>query len=339
MLKKSSITIKDIAQRLGISTSTVSRALTGSTDISEKTREAVMELAKELDYQPNTIAQSLKKQKTNIIGIIIPETVNRFFSKAIGGIQEVASKRGYNVMACQSNESVDMEKNNLSTLINTRVDGIIVSVSRETKEYEHFKKLQRRGIPLVLFDRIVDDLDTSKIFVDNYQAAYDATKHLIDVGCKRIARITGPKSLHNYHWRLNGYMDALKDNSLSVDEDLIIFPHHENMSIKDYIGQLMGLTNRPDGIFTINDQDAVEIMYVLTHMGYDIPGDVAIVGFNNDFYSQFSNPPLTSVEIPAIDMGRSAAELLLDQMEGIDVPTEKRVLSTNLIIRESTRRD
>ncbi len=338
MLRSNTVTIKDIAKKLGISTSTVSRALTGHSDVNPKTKEAVLELAQQLDYQPNSIALSLRKKQTHIIGVIIPETVNRFFSKAIGGIQDEASRHGYNIMVCQSNESQQIEHNNIQTLLNSLVDGIIISVSRETASERPFQKIIDKGVPLVFFDRIVDSLETPKVLSDNYEAAYNATKHLIEMGCKRIARISGPTNLHNSRWRLKGYQDALINHNIPVDEDLIIFSSYTATNVKEYTNHLLDLPNPPDGVFAINDQGALEMMHTIKSRGLKIPNDICVIGFNNDYFTAFTEPSLSTIEIPAFELGRIAAELLIKEVKLDNPISEKRIVPSKLILRESTRR-
>ncbi len=338
MLRSNSVTIKDIAKKLGISTSTVSRALTNHSDVNPKTKEAVLELAQQLDYQPNSIALSLRKKQTHVIGVIIPETVNRFFSKAIGGIQDEASKAGYNIMVCQSNESQHIEFNNIQTLLNSFVDGIIISVSKETSSEKPFQRIMDKGVPLVFFDRVVDTLETPKVMSDNYEAAFKATSHLVEMGCSRIARISGPLNLYNSRWRLKGYQDALLHHNLEVNEELVIYSSYAASNVREYTNHLLDLPEPPDGIFAINDQGALEMMHTIKQKGLRIPEDICVIGFNNDYFSAFTEPSLSSVEIPAYELGRIAAELLLKEVQ-LDNPVyEKRIVPSKLVLRDSTRR-
>jgi len=334
MITRSNATIKDIAKRLGVSTSTVSRAINGSQDVSNKTKEAVLELAAQMDYQPNTIAQSLKNQRTNIIGVIIPETVNHFFSRAIAGIQEVASTANMNIMVCQSNESQMIEMNNVRTLLNARVDGVIVSVSKETKEYGHFQNLIERKMPIIFFDRIADELEASSVQSDNYDAAFKATKHLIEVGCKRIVRVSGPQNLYNCKWRLKGYRDALESSGMSFDDDMVIYTHYHATDVEQYTNSLLD-RYQPDGIFAINDEGAMKMIKVIKSRGLRVPEDVAIVGINNDLYGEYIEPSLTSIEIPAYDMGKAAANMFLESFQKEDLAPQQRIIKSKLIKRQS----
>jgi len=339
MLKGPNITIKDIAKKLGLSTSTVSRAITGSSEISAKTKEAVLETARSLDYQPNTLAQSLKKKHTNIFGVVIPETINRFFSRAIAGIQDVAFKNGYNIMSCQSNETTSLEQKNTQALINARVDGLIVSVASETQNFSHFEKLIDKGIPIVFFDRVVDGIDAPKVLIDNYEAAFKATSHLIQMGCKRIARINGPTHLNNAYWRLKGYIDALQHHNLPIDDDLIILTSYNRRDdAENMVKHLLGLSQPPDGIFAINDECAMQLIHILHKKGYRVPDDIAFVGFNNDVFSPYIIPPLTTIDVPAFKLGQISARILLEMQNDEELLPEKRIVPSRLVIRESSQK-
>ncbi len=338
IMPKSEATIRDIAKILGISKSTVSRALNNHYDVSEETAQKVRELAAKIDYQPNLLAQHLKQQRTNTIGVLIPETVNRFTARAVGGIQEVADHAGYNVMICQSNETLTTEQNNLRTLIASRVDGLLVSVSRKTDRHEHFQYAIDKEVPLVFFDRIVEDLNASQVFSDNYEITFQGTEHLISQGCKRIAYIAGSRHLHNYRNRLNGYLDALKKHNITVNDSLIVFTDYTSNDVENYTRHLFNLRQKPDGIFAINDMAALEIMHILKQRGLNIPKDVAVLGFNNENICSLVEPTLSSIEHPAFDMGVAAAEILIKQIANKGVFQEKRMIKSRLVIRESTTR-
>jgi len=338
MIRKSNVTIKDIANKLGLSTSTVSRALSGNKDVHPKTREAVKELAAQLDYQPNVLAQNLKMQQTHIIGVIIPESANPFYARVLSGLLNVATQHGYNVITLQSMESEAAEKNNVDVLINARVDGVIASLSVATMNLDHFEKLKARGYPLVFFDRVPDDPDVSRIVSDNYDSAFRATEHLIDLGCKRVARVNGPLHLNHCRWRLRGYKDALEKHGIPVREDYIVHTRYHAYDVELYTKKLMNMPEPPDGIFAINDKAAIEIIKTLKIMKYRVPEDVAVIGFNNEFYGEFVDPPLSSIEIPAYEMGRASMQLLLDQIHE-DEPIHRQVtIPSRLVIRESSQR-
>jgi DNA-binding LacI/PurR family transcriptional regulator len=337
-MSKSAATIRDIAKMLGISKSTVSRALNDHYDVNPETARRVRELAAKIDFQPNILAQHFKQQKTFTIGVIIPETVNRFFAKAVGGIQQVADRAGYNVIICQSNESIETEKKNLQALLSNRVDGLLVSVSRETNQYNHFQHVINQEVPLVFFDRIVEELSTYQVHSDNYEVSLLGTEHLIDQGCKRIAFIAGPQYLYNSRNRLKGYLDALEKRKLKVDEALIIHTNYQLNTVEEYVRHLFSLRKRPDGIFAINDMAAIEIMHILKKRGLSIPHDVAILGFNNETICRFIEPALSSIDHPAFDMGMAAAELLLARISNDALPLQKRLVKSRLVVRESTLR-
>jgi DNA-binding LacI/PurR family transcriptional regulator len=337
-MAKSDATIRDIARILGISKSTVSRALNNHYDVSQETSQKVRELAEKIDYHPNLLAQHLKQQRTNTIGVVIPETVNRFFSKAIGGIQQVADHAGYNVMICQSNETLATEQNNLKTLMASRVDGLLVSVSRETDRHEHLQYAIDKEVPLVFFDRIVEELSASQVFSDNYDVCLQGTEHLIDQGCKRIAFICGPKHLFNVRNRLNGYMDALRKHKMPIVESLIVSTNYTTNDVENYTRYLLNLRQKPDGIFAINDMAALEIIHILKRRGLKIPKDVAVLGFNNENICGLIEPTLSSIDHPAFEMGAAAAEILIKQITNKEVFQEKRLIRSKLVIRESTTR-
>lgn len=337
-MAKSEATIRDIARILGISKSTVSRALNNHYDVSQETAQKVRELAAKIDYHPNLLAQHLKLQRTNTIGVIIPETVNRFFAKAVGGIQQVATNAGYNVMICQSNESMALEQNNLQTLLASKVDGLLISVSRQTDRHDHFRYAIEKDVPIVFFDRIIEELDVSQVYSDNFDICYQGTKHMIDQGCKRIAFIAGPKHLYTSRNRLNGYLAALEENNIPISESLIIHTTYQVNNVEEYTRHLFSLRNKPDGIFAINDITALEIMHILKKRGLHIPTDVAVLGFNNETICRMVEPTLSSIEHPAFDMGIAATEILLKQIANKEVFHEKRLIKSKLVIRESTSR-
>lgn len=337
-MNKSSITIKDIARMLGISKSTVSRALTEHSDVNAETREKVREIASRLDYQPNAIAQNLKQQRTNTLGVIIPETVNRFFSKAVGGIQKVASQSGYNVMICQSNESYVMEKSNIKSLMASHVDGLLISVSHETDRSDHFDTVLQKKIPLVFFDRVFETLNASQVSTDNYEISFEAVEHLIGQGCKKIAVVAGPQHLFNSRRRFEGYTDALKKHNIPVRESYIVRSDFRNENVESYTRYFINLSQRPDAVMAINDMAAIEMMHIFKKNGLRIPEDIAVLGFNNEHVGKWVEPSLTSIDLPAFDMGTVAAEVLLDQIKHGHMTVQKRLIKSQLIIRESTHR-
>ena len=332
-----SVTIKDIARILGISKSTVSRALTEHADVNPETREAILALAHKLQYQPNAIAVNLKQQRTKTIGVIIPQTANTFFSKAVAGVQRVANLAGYHVVVCQSNENFNTEKNNLNSLIATHVDGLLVSVSRETETAEHFDTVLKKNIPVVFFDRICENLETSQVVTDNYSIAFEATQHLIEQGCQCIASITGPPHLYTSNKRLEGYKDALLKHSLEFNADYLLYSDYRPGTIEIFTRHLINLKKSPDAIFAINDLAAIEMMHIIKKHGLRIPQDIAVLGFNNEKVGQFVDPSLSTIDMPAEDMGATAAELLLQHIQNPQYKPEKRLINSSLIVRDSTR--
>lgn len=337
-MSKAPVTIKDIARLLGISKSTVSRALSGNADVNPDTKRKVLELARKLDYQPNVVAVSLKQQRTNTLGVIIPETVNRFFAKAVGGIQKMANLAGFNVIICQSDESYVTEKKNLQALVSSRVDGLLVSVSRETDRYDHFEAVISKSIPLVFFDRIVEGLEASQVYSDNYEVTKEATHHLIAQGCQRIAFVAGPQHLYNSRNRLRGYLDALKESNIPVRDNYIIQSHYKLDKTDEYTRHLLKMKERPDAVFAINDYAALEMMHAIKKAGLRVPDDIAILGFNNENICRFVEPALSSIDHPAYDMGAAAAEILLNQVRNESIEPVRRLIQSRLVVRESTHR-
>lgn len=335
-MQKKPVTIKEIARMLNISKSTVSRALGGSPDIHPDTKKKILELAGELKYEPNALALHLKKQKTNTIGVIVPETINRFFARAVAGVQKRAEMAGLNVMICQSNESYISEKKNLQSLVSSRIDGLVVSISLETDGSEHFQSLLERGIPLVFFDRICEDLDVSQVYTNNYEIAAEGTEHLVQQGCRRIAFISGPQHLYNSRNRLKGYVDVLTKHGLPVQQSYIIHSAYRSEKVEEYTEYLLGLPQPPDGIFAINDYAAIEMIHIMKKRGIRIPQDIAVLGFNNENICRFIDPPLSSIDHPAAEMGAAAAELLINQIHHPEMRPEKRIVKSKLVVRQSS---
>lgn len=334
------VTIKDIARALQISPSTVSRALKDHPDISKQTKKAVVELANQLNYQPNYIALSLRKSKTNTIGVISPQIVHFFFSTIISGIEDIAYKSGYNVIISQSNESFDREVSDTKALLASRVDGFLVSMSKETNDLDHFGDLINRGIPLVFFDRSCDELDVSQVVIDDYQGAYEATKHLVDIGCKRIAHMQGPKNQTIFQERLRGYREAIEDSGMTYDESLVVHCYDGTMEeAMNHTHYLFDLPKPPDGIFSNNDLAAIAAMKIIKRRDLEIPKDVALVGFSDWQVSSLVDPSLSTVIQSGYEMGQKAAQLFLEQIENPDdYKPRKEVITPKLVIRESSTR-
>ena len=337
-MKLRQTTIYDIARDLNISKSTVSRALTNHPEVKAETRKAVLELAEKLDYQRNMLSINLISRKSNLIGIIVPEFETSFFPQVVIGAQEMASKFGYNIIVSQSNEKFETEVANSKVMLASQVDGILVSISKETRSYEHLKIFQRKGIPMVLFNRVCDELIVPKVVINDYDAALGAVEHLIQTGKRRIAHLAGPDSLITSRKRLKGYLDALKKHKIPIDESLII-PYDLTLGkVKIYIRHLMELTYPPDGLFIANDPAAIEAIRTIKEMGIQIPQQIGIVGFSNDYGSNLIEPGLTTVAQPKRLIGSTAMQLLLELIDK-DVSQWKAVtktLDSELIVRNSS---
>lgn len=337
-MKSHNVTIKDIAKELGVSPSTVSRALKDHPDISPETKRLVRELVEKLKYKPNAVALSLRNRKTNIIGVIVPQIIHHFFSSVISGIEEAAMSAGYNVMLFQSNESYEREVLNVQTLISSRVDGALVSISKESKKFGHFREFMDNDTPLVFFDRAPDEIETDKVVVDDFGGAMDATEYLINTGCRRIAHFAAPQHLQIGYKRQRGYISALEKNGMKVDDELIVKcdTHDEALEITP---KIMNLANPPDAIFTVNDLTATGVLKVLKKLGLRVPHDISVIGFTDGLVSTVTDPPLSTISQHGFDIGKKAAEILLQRIEeGLDSHKPRtEVIKTDLILRESTR--
>jgi len=337
-MNKGQVTIKDIAKELGISPSTVSKALKGHHDISVSTQEAVRKLAKKLNYQPDPIALSLQGGRTKSIGVIVPEIVHYFFSTVISGIEDLAYASGYHVMFCQSSEQYAREVKAVEILLSTRVDGILVSLSKTTENFDHFRRIQDDGIPLVFFDRICDEIDTDRVIVDDETGAYDAVNHLIEIGCKKIVHLCGPSNLIISKNRKKGYIRALNEHNMPVNEDYIIRCDTREEAAM-IVPELLRRDIRPDGIFAVNDLTAAATMRIIIDMGFRIPEDIAVVGFTNELISDITNPTLTSVEQHGYLIGKEAVRILIERLEKKHAQqSETKIIKTELAIKGSTLR-
>ena len=338
-MKGHKTTIKDIAKVLGISASTVSRALQDHPDINEETKHKVTDLAKQLKYKPNTIALSLKNNRSNTIGVIIPQIVHHFFSSVISGIEDIASKSNYRVMIYQSNESYERELINMDAMLSSYVDGMIVAMTKETNNFDHFKSAIDDEIPMVFFDRISPELKTDQVIIDDYNASFNLTEHLISVGCKHIIHFAGPQVLQLARLRKQGYIDALMKHNIPVDENLIFNCDKYEQSI-EITKQLIESNNLPDGIFAVNDNTAIGAVVTLKKYGIKIPEQVAVAGFTNGLITMVTDPPLTTVEQNGFFMGQKAAEMILARITNkYKGPPRIEIIPTMLIIRESTSRN
>ncbi len=340
-MKFEAITIKDIAKALGLSTSTVSRALRDSYEISPGTKQLVMEYARKYNYKPNPIALSLKEKRSRTIGVVVCEIANSFFSQIINGIESIAYEKGYNVIISQSRESYDRELLNLNYLASRSADGLIISVSTETNDYSQLRELHEKGLPIVFFDRIVEEIKTHKVIADNFNGAYKATLHLLQSGYKKIAALSNPGSLSIARERLAGYRAALAEYGIIPDEQLIRYCTHGGMvayEVDEAMDELYDL-HRPDAIFASADKLTLGCLRYLRQKKIRIPEDVGLIGFSNSELTELTDPPLSTIRQPAFEMGETAIKLLLQLIESKRPVTdfETRMLATELCIRQSTR--
>ncbi len=331
------MTIKDIAKILNISASTVSRALKDHPDISAETKQAVRRVAESVNYRPNALALSLRKAKTNIIGVLVPEMTHHFFSSVLSGMDETAFGRGYTTMVCQSSERADREKASLQTLIDSRVDGILLSVSKSTTDNTFLNQIVADGMPVVMYDRTLDGVDVSRVTTDDYRGAYQAVQLMTRHGRKKIAILCGDTGLMVSDHRLEGYEAALRDADIAPSPDLVIDADTPEKLMANS-GKLMAIANEIDGLFAINDSTAVTAMKMLRNAGRRIPEDIEVVGFGDDPVAAIVEPSLTSIEQNGYEMGRLATNLLIDQIESGMVVNRSiiRTLEPKVKEREST---
>ncbi|MBN8858366.1 MAG: LacI family DNA-binding transcriptional regulator [Sphingobacteriales bacterium] len=340
MQSSHAVTIKDIAKRLGISASTVSRALRGSTEINDETKKLVQELAKELNYTPNPIALSLKEKKTKVLGVIVPEIANYFCSAVIAGIEDYAYAKGYHVIIFQSHEKYDREIMNIRLLQSRRIDGLIISVSNETKNGKHIQEVIDTGIPVVMFDRICNEVDTPRVVTDDEGGAYLATCHLIEQGYTKIAHVSMATHLSVTKNRMKGYMEALKEHGIPFQKKWIVSCDFNAKNIKKTVEKLFKSDPKPDAILAAAERIAIRSFEVLKEMKLRIPEDVALAGFFDNPVSRFIDPPLTSIHQPTFDIGQSAVRLLIEMIESNSLQHQFKTieLKTTIDIRASSLR-
>ncbi len=338
-------TIHDIAKELSLDSSTVSRALQGSTLVKKKTRDLVNDLAIKLNYKPNRLASNLRSNKSNTIGVIVPRISRHFFSSAISGIEEEAYKKGYNILICQSQDKLKYESKNIDNLLHNRVDGLIISLSLETRDLTHLSEFIESETPIVFFDRV--PLDSSvrqpviKIVNDDEDISYKATAHLINQGCKRIAYHSGPDSISIYNARLNGYYKALKEADIPIDKSMI---YYSNLMLKDgvdFANKILELKNLPDAMYSANDTTALSSMQYLKLQGIRIPQDVKMIGFSDEPASAFSDPTLTTVDQSGEEMGKVTVKKIIDLIENREdlqsVKDQLITVKSTLLLRESSK--
>lgn len=334
----STVTLNDIAQKLNISVSTVSRALQDHPRIGAHTKRKVVAYAKKAGYFEKKFGHVLG-QETNAIGVIVPKISYHLYANAISGIEEVAEAHGMHIIICQSNESYEREKSLVEQFIGLGVAGLLVSIAGGTKKFTHFETLKNRGIPLVFFNRLCDEVHTDKVVIDNFKAAYEATEHLISVGCKRIAYLGGPEGVQISNTRMEGYKSALKHMELPFHEGLVAHCSFDRESRMTQARKLLYAPNPPDGILAFSDQIAISLMTAAKERGLRIPEDISVVGFNNEPVDELLEPSLSSIEQPGHTMGREAARLVLQRRKDPYKAIDRKVLSSHLIIRESTNKN
>ncbi len=334
------ITILDLAKRLNTTPSTISRALRDHPGVSKSLREAAKSLARELNYQPNSVASGLRKGKSYTIGIVVPHINRDFFSNVISGIEDIASDNGYKVMICQSHDNEEKEKQYINTLVSARVDGIIVSLGMNTEDCSHFEQVLNARIPLIFFDRVCEQMDVSRILNDDTEGSFKAVSHMIEMGYKRIAYFSGPEYLNVYRDRKNGYLKALQNNSIEVDKAIIV--HHDLTQETGWKAaeKLMKMRNRPDAIFSSSDFAALGALLYLRENNVRIPEEVGIAGFSNEKFTSLVNPALTTVDQHSNEIGTFCAKQFLEEVElnNENYVPRKIILNPRLIIRESTKR-
>ncbi|PWS32838.1 LacI family DNA-binding transcriptional regulator [Pedobacter paludis] len=335
------ITIYDLAERLNISATTVSRGLQDHPAINKKTKKRIFDLATELGYRSNKFASNLRKQKTNTIGVIVPRLNSLFMSSVLSGIEKIVNNAGYNLIISQSFEQEAKEKTNTTTMFNSRVDGLIVSLASDTQDFSHFDTFIKKNIPVIFFDRIAESIQSTKVLIDNFKAGYKATEHLIEQGCKEIVHITGNTARNVYKDRFEGYKKALSDYSISFDPTLFISNDLTEQSVQDaLINNVLKRDKLPDGLFITNDSSAAFALTILKEAGLKVPEDIAIVGFNNDLISRVTEPAITTINYPGNEMGENIARILINHLDGTgDLSfTSTVILNTELMVRASSQR-
>lgn len=338
MSEEKEITIYDIAKHLNISATTVSRGLKDHPTINKNTRRKIVDAAKELGYRSNMFASSLRSKKTHTIGVIVPRLNSYFMSAVLSGMEDAASREGYNLIISQSLESAEKERANAHTMFNKRVDGLLVSLSYDTENIEHLSPFFGKSIPVVFFDRAYPHSESTSIVIDNFKAAYDVTKHLIEQGCKRIMHLGGNTLRNVYADRLNGYKQALKDNYIEYDEKLVYINSLSEEAGTKAALHILNMKEKPDAVFAANDTSAIYCMIKLIEAGIAIPNDIAFAGFNNDPISKVIQPNLTTVNYPGYTIGESAVNNLISHLNGVTSikATNTIILRSDLIIRGSS---
>lgn len=332
------ITIYDLARELNLSPATVSRGLKNHQAINKNTKKRIVDKAEEMGYRSNNFASNLRKQKSLTIGVLVHQLNSNFIASVLSGIEKITAVANYDIIIAHSSESGKKEAANASNLFHKRVDGLIASLASDTSELSHFQQFFKKGIPVIFFDRVEENSEGAKIIIDNYKAGYEATQHLIEQGCKRIIHITSNLKRNVYIKRFGGYRDALKDNGIEFDENLVFEGSMTKETFLAAAQEIVKMNPLPDGLFSTNDLSAALCIQVFKEHGIRVPEDIAVVGFNNDTISTIIDPQLTTINYPAVKMGEQAAMLLINHLTGSanSSLTSSIVLNSELIIRKSS---
>lgn len=335
---KKKTTIYDIAKEVGLTAATVSRALNNNPKISEKTRKLVQETAQKMNYEQNTLAKALKSGKSYNVGVIVPRMDSNFFASVIRGIEEELYPKGYHVIVCQTHDQENLETGNINSLLNAQVDGILMSISNAKSKSNVFHNIAQKKVPLIFFDRKKEIPGVSSVTIDDFNGAYQATKHLIEQGCKRIAHLSNNRSLEIFKNRYLGYKQAIIDHGLEFDEDLVIETFSKVSEGRKTVKKLLKMKNPPDAIFSSSDFSALGAIQEIKDQGLSIPEDISVVGFSNEPFTKFMELSITSVDQSPIEMGRIAAKVFLKEVDSktLNKVSEKIVLQPELIIRDSS---
>ncbi len=338
MISKKEITIYDIARKLALSSATVSRALNNNPAINKNTRKKIQDVAREMGYRHNTFASNLRNQKTNTIGVIMHELNSNFMTSVLAGIEKVTTDAGYDLIIGHSSESFQKEIANAQNLYHKRVDGLIASMAFDTRDLEHYQPFQKKGIPVIFYDRVDESSDYTHVIIDNEKCGYMATHHLIEQGCRKIVLITASLARNVYAQRHRGYERALKEAGIPYKKELVIVKDLSEQKAVEAAQQVLKMKPRPDGAFITNDFSAAVFMQTLKKNGVKIPGDIAIVGFNNDAISKLVEPQLTTIDYPGNEIGEVAARTLVNHLKGVASLNQMRtiIVRSDLIIRKSS---
>ncbi|WP_290799049.1 LacI family DNA-binding transcriptional regulator [Flavihumibacter sp. UBA7668] len=337
-MQKHQVTIIDIARKMGISKSTVSRALTNNANIKPETREAVIRVANEMDYQPNMLALGLIKNETRMLGVIIPDIEKPFFASIVSGIQHAAARMNYRIIIAQSDESPEIEKENIKALMLSRVDGFLICHTRDTRDFEQIKQLHSKGVPLVSFARICQELPIPKVVEDDFNGLFTTTQHLIERGKKRIALFAGPKHLLASRLRLNGYKTALQQHNIPFNPKLVKHSKFLTENVEEAMEYWLNLPEPPDGICTVYDGGAIKIIEILKRKGIKIPEQIAVTGFGNDSWASIIDPGLTTYEQKPFEIGQIAGKFMLELLTKgkPSMYSQLTISKGSLIVRQSS---